>query len=199
MVIVKLGGSLYQSPELSVWLDRLTELSNQQKILIVPGGGPFADQVRDAQSHFACSDSVAHHMALLAMSQFGLLLSDVCPTIQPFYYHTAQQQPDSPLSVWLPDKTLLAESNLPQNWDLTSDSLALWLAQQLRAVKLSLIKHRPNNQPCSNNIDTLIKTGVLDRYFTKQYRTSPISTEVIAVTHSQSFTLALPAEPLHHD
>ena len=54
MLVVKLGGSLYGSQYVSQWLHQLAQLKTQ-KVVIVPGGGPFADCVRDADQ--------AHHLS----------------------------------------------------------------------------------------------------------------------------------------
>jgi aspartokinase-like uncharacterized kinase len=49
MQVVKIGGSLYDTPELKKWLKQLAKAAKDDSIIIVPGGGPFADTVRDAQ------------------------------------------------------------------------------------------------------------------------------------------------------
>ena len=86
MLIIKLGGSLYDTKELVLWLNLLTSEQIQQAIVIVPGGGPFADQVRLGQQTHQLGNSSAHHMALLAMAQFGILISDLQPQCKPFYF-----------------------------------------------------------------------------------------------------------------
>ena len=67
--VVKLGGSLQGSPNLRRWLKVIA--ASAAPVVIVPGGGPFADEVRLAQKRLKFSDAVAHHMALLAMEQYG--------------------------------------------------------------------------------------------------------------------------------
>ena len=64
MWVVKLGGSLAYSPELPHWLSALAHTD----AVIVPGGGPFADTVRDAQQIWRFDDATAHAMALLAIA-----------------------------------------------------------------------------------------------------------------------------------
>ncbi|MCG8046554.1 MAG: hypothetical protein N0C89_17320 [Candidatus Thiodiazotropha endolucinida] len=71
MWVVKLGGSLFNSADLRDWLAVLAKAGS---LVIVPGGGPFADQVRLAQRLWQIDDSSAHLMALLAMEQFGRML-----------------------------------------------------------------------------------------------------------------------------
>lgn len=130
MIVVKLGGSLYKTTELALWMQALTLYSNVSPIVIVPGGGPFSDQVRNAQQQHHLSDKTAHHMALIAMKQFGLLLADIESNARLISTH---EHVTSPLSIWLPDDNLLTEPCLPHTWDLTSDSIALWLASKLAA------------------------------------------------------------------
>ena len=48
LVVVKLGGSVVRSPELSAWLDVIA--ASPRPIVVVPGGGALADEVRAAQA-----------------------------------------------------------------------------------------------------------------------------------------------------
>lgn len=175
MVIVKLGGSLYQSADLMPCLQRLTRLSEQQPIIIVPGGGPFADQVRQAQQHYQFDDSLAHQMAVLAMAQFGLVLLGLESRSKPYYL---QQGDDElpPLSVFIPDKRLFSQQALPHNWDITSDSIALWLAQQLSASQLLLLKRL---MPEQLTISELSSNGIIDHGFTTLFQQHEMPTRII--------------------
>lgn len=74
--IIKIGGSLYHRPELKRVLAHAAGLVKApHSAVIVPGGGPFADQVRRAQQRWPFADKTAHDMALLAMRQYGLMLA----------------------------------------------------------------------------------------------------------------------------
>jgi len=176
MIVVKLGGSLYNTPELSSWLHTLADYSQQQAIVIVPGGGPFADQVRTAQNLHQFDDSTAHHMALLAMKQFGLMMIDLEQACQPFDANLAH-----PLSIYLPDDDLLNEATLKHSWDISSDSLALWLANKLNATQLILVKRRI---PSSQSIATLAKEQLIDQGFANLFKQQPLASSII---HYQSY------------
>jgi len=176
VIVVKLGGSLYNTAELKLWLQTLADISLTTPIVIVPGGGPFADQVREAQIFHHFNDATAHHMALIAMKQFGLLMTGLEAQCQPFDAY----KPEQALSVWLPDDTLLSEAELSQSWDLTSDSLALWLASKLNAEQLFLVKHVQMN---STSIKQLANNQVIDRCFADLFRAYPLPTQII---HYQS-------------
>jgi len=181
MLIVKLGGSLYNTKELKSWLTTLAKAAKQQAIIIVPGGGPFADQVRSAQQLHQFDDQHAHHMALLAMAQFALLISALEPQCQLYYYDKTNKPSTPSLSVWLPEKSILAYSEISQDWSVTSDSLALWLSQQLKAERLTLVKRSPQK---SQLIAELIKQQILDAGFEQFYRQQAIKTDII---HYQNY------------
>ncbi len=178
MIVVKIGGSLYNTAELKLWMQALTLYSMKCPIVVVPGGGPFCDQVRHAQRHHNLHDKNAHHMAILAMKQFGLLLADCAPTS-----HTFNSTPphSSPLTIWLPDDTILLESNLPHNWTITSDSIALWLASKLNAEQLILVKSVLND---TASINQLSANNIIDAGFKDLFENSNVDTCIMHAEHS---------------
>ena len=186
MIVVKLGGSLYNTPELKCWLNILDEAAKQQSIVIVPGGGPFANQVRDAQQLHQFDDSHAHHMAILAMAQFGLLIKGITANCQLFYF-PADKSVTTPkgLSVWLPNESLLSQAEIMHSWAITSDSLALWLANKLHAERLILIKQNYLNN--NRSITELCKLGVIDVGFQHLFSHSTISSQIVDAQDSQHF------------
>jgi len=178
MHIVKLGGSLYHTAELKSWLALLSEYSLHNSVVIVPGGGPFADMIRQAQTLHQFDDHHAHHMALLAMAQYGLLLHALIPTA--LIIHSPNEVPITPqLAIWLPDDQLLQVDALMQSWQVTSDSLALWFAQQIPQSKLSLIKCISAD---TGEISELSSKGIIDQGFQSLFQQRPIPTQLI---HSQ--------------
>lgn len=176
MLVVKLGGSLYNTAELQHWLTTLEKYSKQQSILIVPGGGPFAEHVRTAQNLHHFDDNHAHHMALLAMTQFAILIAGIEPQCQLVRYSEITELKKPALSVWLPNDDLLSVKELPHSWSVTSDSIALWLSQQLKADELIIIKRTEN---ISNSIADLVNRKILDTEFETVYQTYPIPIRLI--------------------
>ncbi|MDH5358768.1 MAG: delta 1-pyrroline-5-carboxylate synthetase [Gammaproteobacteria bacterium] len=186
MIVVKLGGSLYQKPELKLWLATLSKLSKQQPIVVVPGGGPFSDQVRAAQDLHHFSDHHAHHMAILAMAQFGTLITGIKPECQPFYFPVDKTSVPNQLSVWLPDRQLLTQPLLSHSWDVTSDSLALWLANQLSADQLIIVKHCQTY--LHSSISELSKLGIIDNEFQKLFMKIPVPSQVVSTQDYQTLS-----------
>ena len=165
MWVVKIGGSLLGSPELEKWLEIFVKYSDGN-IILVPGGGIFANAVREAQKLTKISDACAHKIAVLAMDQFGLVLANLNPLLatakteceidERTWQHRA--------IIWLPSHMVLADDSIPQSWDVTSDSLAAWLAKKLNATQLVLVKSdKPNeSQLC---LKQMTADGVVDEAF----------------------------------
>ena len=140
MIVVKLGGSVAEGNDLSKWLAVLAQ--GVGRAVIVPGGGPFAETVRLEQRRIGFSDAAAHRMALLSMEQMALLIADRLPPAR-LCRGVAEMQDalaSAKLPVWMVSTMALAERGMPESWDVTSDSLAAWLARRLGAGKLVLVK-----------------------------------------------------------
>ncbi len=169
MWVVKLGGSLYRADNLRTWL---AALAQTRPLVVVPGGGPFADTVRRAQARWGFDDASAHLMALLAMEQFGHLICGLQPGLVPAA--TTQQigqalaRGETP--VWLPTAMAMADSAIEQSWQVTSDSLAAWLCGELGAKRLILVKS-VSLQGERKPVEDLARAGVVDARFGRHLTT----------------------------
>ncbi|MGI9229411.1 MAG: amino acid kinase [Gammaproteobacteria bacterium] len=163
MWVVKVGGSLQTSDVLRQVMDDLVSVADQE-LIIVPGGGLFADQVRAMQQHYQFDDATAHQMALYAMRQYALMLCALAPQLELLQrledLPSLQQRRRIPL--WSPCQGVTDDADLPASWEVTSDSLALWLAGQLPMAKLLLIKSLPVP---SAHIEELARQQHLDGFF----------------------------------
>ncbi|MFL6653341.1 MAG: amino acid kinase [Sulfurifustis sp.] len=179
MWVVKLGGSLAGGQTLPRWLQMLAT-HGRGRAVIVPGGGPFADQVRAMQARWRFDDTAAHHMALLAMEQYALMLRALRPELAP-----AVTVPDvrrvverGGVPLWLPASLALAECPLPQSWDTTSDSLAAWFATKLDASHLVLVKSISLRDRAAS-ARSLQRDGIVDRLFPEVIARSAFTTIVL--------------------
>jgi len=161
-VVVKIGGSLIkEAPELVDRLvrefgsenpDSVNEMEESGRlpfsILIVPGGGIFADTVRTADEHFSLSADAAHWMAILGMEQYACYLQDKSGAT------VTDSITDLPpgVSILFPYRLLKAEDPLPHTWDVTSDTIAAWVAVQIGAVFFKV-----------TDVDGIFKEGKLVR------------------------------------
>ncbi|MCJ7721009.1 delta 1-pyrroline-5-carboxylate synthetase [Candidatus Bathyarchaeota archaeon] len=139
--VLKVGGSLAEEPTSLVSLCRmLSVLAKAHRIVVVPGGGEFADTVRRHDRTYGFSKRVAHQMAILAMDQYGLLLSDFAPDS---YVAYNQEEISSSVSgilpIFLPSKHMFHKDPLEHSWDVTSDTIAAHIASVLHAEKLILV------------------------------------------------------------
>jgi aspartokinase-like uncharacterized kinase len=163
-VVVKLGGSTANQAVLGEWIGAFA--GSRLPLVIVPGGGPFADQVRDAQRGMNFSDRAAHAMAILAMDQFGHVILDRDDRLAPARSEEELELAlaDGRTAVWLPSSLAIPAPDIPASWDITSDALAAWLAGKLGADALLLVK-QTNAFSSTDDIDSLTARGIVDAGF----------------------------------
>ncbi len=138
--MIKVGGSLGARPaQLRRLLETLAAAARRHWLVVVPGGGSFADEVRRADRRFALGDSAAHWMAILAMDQYAYLLARLAPGAA--LVRSRRELSPGRLNVLAPSAWLLRADPLPHSWDVTSDSIAAWVAHALRVRRLMLVKH----------------------------------------------------------
>jgi len=125
MILIKLGGSLIQSARTIV--KDLIEYTNStsETVIIVPGGSIFADTIRGVNP----GEESAHWMAVLAMEQYGYYLADGTGA----EFIDSLEIPDKGTYILLPYKILKEKDELPHTWDVTSDTIAAWVALKLGA------------------------------------------------------------------
>ena len=163
MKVIKLGGSLSYSQELPACLETVAKLG--PGIVVVPGGGAFADQVRMAQHNWQFDDGTAHGMALLAMQQMALLFNGLNKgfVIAGSVAAIGRQLAQGNTVIWSPDRGELDEAGIKPSWEVTSDSLAAWLADRLGAAELILVKSATIDSGLS--LPQLAEHGIIDGAF----------------------------------
>jgi aspartokinase-like uncharacterized kinase len=139
MIVIKLGGSLATAGTLANCLESIERKYRGSAVVVVPGGGLFADQVRLAQQQWNFDDVTAHRMALLAMQQMALLINGLKPHWR-IIDRSERLHAGSGIAIWSPAPDELDQAGVAASWNVTSDSLAVWLAGQLSADELILVK-----------------------------------------------------------
>ncbi|MDD5112549.1 MAG: uridylate kinase [Methylobacter sp.] len=179
MIVVKLGGSLEQSGTLLDCLQQIEQHYQNDSVVIVPGGGVFADQVRMAQLRWQFDDRTAHVMALLAMQQMALLINGlksqftIAETVADIQAQSGQAQ----TLIWSPNIHELDVAGITASWDITSDSLAAWLAGAVSASDLILVKSAVIEP--DQNLAELAARGTIDNAFCAAVQNAAFTIHII--------------------
>jgi aspartokinase-like uncharacterized kinase len=124
-LVVKLGGSLYEQVPILVQVFK----QSPRPLFLVPGGGRFADAVREAR----LSDEDAHWEAIAAMDQYGRYVGSFGITT------TDRLESPTKTRVFLPHRCTKHYDPLPHSWDVTSDTIGAWVAGKL-GLELLILK-----------------------------------------------------------
>jgi 5-(aminomethyl)-3-furanmethanol phosphate kinase len=169
--VVKLGGSYAFSSTLKSWINAVAACAG--RVVVVPGGGPFAEAVRVAQPKMGFDDRAAHEMALLAMEQYGCALASLGAGWRLAASAAAIRDVlrEGGVPVWSPTPMLRDANDVPWSWDVTSDSLAAWLAGRIGAKRVLLVK-QVEPPPGRLRAADLVADGIIDPAFPRFLRAS---------------------------
>lgn len=176
--VLKIGGSLLSYPDdLRRLCARLAALAGEFNMLVVPGGGVFADAVRGVYSTLKLPEETAHSMAVLAMDQYGLLLQTFFNGSARLIYGVNRASScfkEGKVAILMASHMLLNEKTLPRSWDVTSDSTAAYVAKLIGAEALILVKvvdgltergsRRLLKKVSVESLVSQVEGGCIDRY-----------------------------------
>jgi 5-(aminomethyl)-3-furanmethanol phosphate kinase len=143
LTLVKVGGGLCARagalPRVGAAVARA---ARKGRLVVLPGGGPFADAVRGFDADHGLTPTAAHWMAILAMDQYAFALADQVPGSRLVEDMAGIQSAhaDRAVPVLAPYRWLRAADELPHSWEITSDTLAAYLGTLLGADHLVLVK-----------------------------------------------------------
>lgn len=182
LVVYKLGGSLLTLPDLKSRLAGLFKLplppsigvTSMQSLTraVLVGGGRAADVVREWDKRFSLGDESSHELAVAAMGLNARLVHSLMPEAK---WATKKSSLGGLRSAdriaVLDPAAVLAEAErraadrLPRSWDVTSDSIAAYLAIQWNADALVLVKS--TRRPFGKTVRDAAKKGLVDRHFSQ--------------------------------
>ncbi len=143
LVVVKLGGSLGRIPgALAETGKALGEAALRRPLVVVPGGGALADAVRALDRELSLPATTAHWMAILAMDQYAHVIAAhtegavIAHDVAEIRSALAERR----IPVLAPYRWMHAADALPHRWEVTSDSIAAFVAGALDADLLVLLK-----------------------------------------------------------
>jgi 5-(aminomethyl)-3-furanmethanol phosphate kinase len=188
--VIKIGGSCALSLDLRRWAEMVAACGG--RVVVVPGGGPFADAVRSTQPRMGFDDAAAHHMAMLGMEQFGRALAsfDRRLVVADSMAGLRNALAGDKVPVWLPARMAMKATDIPASWQVTSDSLAAWLAGKLRAARLLLLKQvELSHQPVA--VNELVEGGIVDRAFPQFLKASGVAAFILGPADHMAVPAAL--------
>jgi 5-(aminomethyl)-3-furanmethanol phosphate kinase len=166
--IVKVGGSLFDLPDLGARLHAWLDVQPQAVNVLLAGGGVAVDQIRAEAVHLNLSESEAHWRCVDVMTSTANQLSQALPKTQTQTHisFTSVRRPTIFLcSTWLLQlEPITPGTILPESWDVTSDSIAARLAICIGADELVLLK---SADPPSSDLQALADIGYIDKFFPK--------------------------------
>jgi aspartokinase-like uncharacterized kinase len=210
--VIKIGGSLAEDQIILRKLcDQLNVLAEAYDLIIVPGGGVFADIVRSVYHQFKLSEESAHRMAILAMDQYGMLLAFLMANSKTTYALSNAKQilKKGKIPIFLPSRLFFSKGLLEASWNVTSDSIAAYTCKLLKVKKLILIKNvdgifteDPKKNPNAKLIKEIsaaqlseMKTTSVDNYLSKIIKTSNFKCYVLNGKHPNRIIDALESKP----
>jgi 5-(aminomethyl)-3-furanmethanol phosphate kinase len=152
--VVKVGGSLFDLPDLRQRLRGWLAQLDAARVLLVPGGGATADAIRAIDGVHRLGEEAAHWLAIQALSVNARLLRELLPDasleiLDPLpFFQADEENPD----------------HLPHLWEVTSDSLAVRAATLVDARELILLKSVSWE---GNDWAAASRVGVVDGYFAR--------------------------------
>lgn len=170
--VVKVGGSLFDWPQLPTALDGW--LNNQLPAInvLLPGGGALVDAIRQASQTFPLDDELTHWLSIDATSinsnVLGHILADAV-LISSYCELKSALEAGSPSRIIFDANEFLRDHEshlpghlLPHDWSVTSDSIAARLAEVLPADDLVLLK---SADPLAGTEGRLTDNGFVDGFF----------------------------------
>jgi 5-(aminomethyl)-3-furanmethanol phosphate kinase len=176
--VIKVGGSLSEKSDVLKRLgETLCHIARKHRIVVVPGGGKFADAVRELDAKFQLPASVSHKMAILAMDQYGMLLSQVIPDASACESMAEAEEVSrmGKVAVFLPSKLFHRNDPFEPSWDVTSDSITAYVAVKLKAPKAIFVTDVDGvftKDPKKHSDATLLKAASVSELLKLGERTS---------------------------
>jgi len=132
--VVKIGGSIIDrgGHELLAIVEVLRDVWGVEKVVVICGGGRYADLVRRLDSGRALGPLASHRLAILAMELNSYRLASLDPyllaCVESVQSARLLLEEEERIPVLLPLR-LVERSSLPASWNVTSDSIAAYLAK----------------------------------------------------------------------
>ncbi|MBD3213837.1 MAG: hypothetical protein GF311_14605 [Candidatus Lokiarchaeota archaeon] len=150
-ILVKLGGNIIGNQNnLSSTISQLRRLVDVQglfrKAILICGGGEYANFIRILDQEISLGDDVSHWAAIVAMDTNAKKVHRQFPEIRLISkFKQLKNELEDNLSsenflLFQPYNYLREKDELPHSWNVTSDSIALYIANALKLSHCVLVK-----------------------------------------------------------
>ena len=165
LTVIKVGGSLFDLADLGSRIERFLDLFEIPAPILVPGGGPIADSIRQLDETFRLDSATSHELGVRTLALTARLISELSSRFSHLESHREVND------IWecrqfpiiSPIDCILRDSKLPASWDVTSDSIAAWIASQHPRSQLILFKS--TDLPSGISFADAAVAGLVDRHF----------------------------------
>ncbi|MGH7172090.1 MAG: uridylate kinase [Gemmataceae bacterium] len=186
IAVVKVGGSLYDLPDLGSRLRRLlVEQFADARVVLIPGGGATADVICHLDRRHGLGEETSHWLALRALTLNAHFLASLLPSA------CVVGKIEVLRAVWEKNQLPVLDvhefarddeerpDRLPHGWAVTSDALAARVAVVARARHLLLLKS--TTIPPGMDWKEAGRRGLVDERFAAVLREAPADLQVRAV------------------
>jgi aspartokinase-like uncharacterized kinase len=170
-IVVKVGGSLFDMPDLRPRLIQFLGGLSCPEVALVPGGGRIVDAIRHLDHSHGLGEEASHWLALRALSLNAHFLADLLQGQSAVVSAALEEWP----GLWQRGTVPILDAypfaladeasadHLLHSWDVTSDSIAARVARVVGARRLVLLKSVGASDGASR-VD-LLRQGIVDRFF----------------------------------
>lgn len=197
--VIKVGGNilLRHTNSIKPLFHTIFEQGKFLRLIVVPGGGSLANEVRRIHRECNLTDSTAHFMAVLAIDQNAFMINQFLEGSRVVFDPSDARRTTKGhrVAILAPFRLMLNRDPLPHTWNVTSDSIAAYIAKTVKAEKLILLKdvdgiytQDPKKSQdttfiekvtASELIETMTKPTCIDRMLPKVLRYSRLRTHIV--------------------
>lgn len=174
MIVVKVGGSLFDWPALGPALRACVDSLRTRRVVLVPGGGALADAIRNLDRVHRLGEEDSHWLAMQALGVNAGFLKLLLPKARIVWAgDELSGRSVGKVQILDPDRYFMTDeigpAPLPHSWKVTSDSLSARVALNCGAEELILLKSVRWDR--AGDWDGASAAGVVDPYFPRVFGT----------------------------
>jgi len=180
-IVVKVGGSLYDLPDLGARLAAWLAELKTANVVLVPGGGRAADLVRACDRQHNLGEEASHWLALRALTFNAHYLASLLPGSCVIENLEKTDKTSIPILDMHASATMVERrpDRFPRTWDVTSDSLAAQVAIVGKASELILLKSVA--LPEGMDWREASRQGIVDPFFSHALSMAPMDLTIRVV------------------